>query len=136
MPAMRTILTALCALVLCSACGAQGANRDELIPRLRDAMLSQVSSQQQNEDNSRLIQEVVESGALEDMTRPEVEQAIGRGDVCSRHERCRENEFDDDDWYYSVGTMGEAYRGGAAPVLIVGFDRSGRVMHVWNLRVH
>jgi len=132
----RTLSMTLAFLGLGSlmGCGTSSVNRQDLLPRLREAIEAPVATEQTNVDNSRLVEEVADGRVLEDMTRVEVEQRIGRGDPCSRHPRCIENGFEDDDWHYTVGEMGEALRDNA-PVLIVGFDRSGRVTRVWNLRM-
>ena len=84
---------------------------------------------------SQRVQEVVESDALQNMSRPEVQELLGRGDPCSRHPRCMDNGFENDDWFYDVGALGEGYPG-PVPLLIVGFDREGKVVRVWNLRTH
>jgi len=94
-----------------------------------------VQSRDQNADHSRLVASVVEHEILKDMLRSEVEATIGRGDPCSRHPRCMENDFDPDDWFYTVGTAGDGPVG-TLPILIVGFDQSGRVIHTWNLQIH
>ena len=63
---------------------------------------------------------------------------MGKGDLCSRHPLCSEQGFQDDDWYYDVGTQNPApnatylrYR----PALIVGFSRFGKVERTFVLRV-
>jgi hypothetical protein len=123
------------ACVLAVACGGQSINRDDTLRRLSDAIQAPVSSPEEAAQSSRLVEQVVEEGMLEDMTRQEVSAAIGRGDDCSRHPRCAEAGFEDDDWFYNVGQMGEGATG-ALPILIVGFDRFGKVTSTWNLRVH
>jgi outer membrane protein assembly factor BamE (lipoprotein component of BamABCDE complex) len=110
------------------------APASETLPRLRDAIASPVATEEDNQRNSALVQQVSEDGVLQGLTRQEVQDQIGRGDVCSRHPMCREKGFEDDDWYYEVGQMGEAIVR-VRPVLIVGFDRFGKVTHTYNLRV-
>jgi hypothetical protein len=96
-----------------------------------------VQSRQQRKQHSRLVEKALESDALQGMTRTEVKQTIGRGDPCSRHPRCAEHGFAGDDWFYTVGRMGtQGGDPGPLPLLIVGFDRTGRVNRTWNLRVH
>lgn len=123
-----------CALaMLGSACGAgSGMSRQQQLTELNAAMDREVTDLEQSYEHSRLVEAVVEEGTLERMTRPEVQEAIGRGDPCSRHPRCAEAGFEDDDWFYHVGQMG----GVRAPILIVGFDREGRVGRTWYLRTH
>lgn len=130
-------ITALLALgtVALMACGGPTMNREDGLRRLSDAIQAPAGSPEEAQENSRLVEQIVQEGLLEDMTRPEVQEAIGRGDPCSRHPKCAEQEFQGDDWFYTVGQMGEG-RAGVLPILIVGFDRSGRVTRVWNLRVH
>jgi hypothetical protein len=133
---MRTIHASIALLiaVLALACGPT-MTREEALPRLKQAIASSVSSPEQSQESSRLVEDILEQKILHGMFRHEVEEAIGRGDACSRHPRCAENDFSGDDWFYSVGVMGEG-RTGALPILIVGFDTSGRVVRTWNLRTH
>jgi outer membrane protein assembly factor BamE (lipoprotein component of BamABCDE complex) len=130
-------LTALAALaaVHLTACGGGATATRAQLPELRQAIDEPVESKEANEEHSRLVEAVAEDGVLDGMSRSEVQSALGRGDPCSRHPKCAENGFDGNDWYYSVGRMGE---GGPSvrPVLIVGFDRTGQVDRTWNLRVH
>jgi hypothetical protein len=130
----RAILLAL-SVALVAGCGGPQINRDDTLRRLSDAIQAPVASPEEAQENSRLVATVVEEGLLEDMTREEVSTKIGRGDDCSRHPRCAEAGFEDDDWFYNVGQMGEG-AAGAVPILIVGFDRFGKVTSTWNLRVH
>jgi len=130
-----TVVVPTLLAVTAIACGGTGVAPEEYRRRLREAIDAPVSSPEQSADNSRLVEEALNERALDDMTRDEVEAAIGRGDPCSRHPRCAENGFEDDDWFYAVGQMGEG-ASGAVPVLIVGFDRTGRVDRSWNLQTH
>ena len=126
---------ALAVLSLAVGCGGPQINRDDTLRRLSDAIQAPIGSPEEAQENSRLVASVVEEGLLEDMTREEVSSKLGRGDDCSRHPRCAEAGFEDDDWFYSVGQMGEGATG-AVPILIVGFDRFGKVTRTWNLSVH
>jgi outer membrane protein assembly factor BamE (lipoprotein component of BamABCDE complex) len=98
-------------------------------------MAAPVASSDDTVRHSQLVENVVEADVLEGMTRDEVRAKIGAGDPCSRHPRCAENEFEEDDWFYTVGEMGES-DAAQAPILIVGFDRFGKVHRTWNLRTH
>ena len=117
------------------ACGGPAMPREEALAKLRTAISDPVSSPEQSQENSRLVETILDDQVLHGMFRAEVEEKIGRGDECSRHPRCQENGFSGDDWFYTVGTMGEG-RTGALPELIVGFDTSGRVVKTWNLTTH
>ncbi len=131
----KTAALALSSSLLLVACGGATINREDGLRRLSDAIQAPASSSDQAAESSRLVEQIVQEGVLEDMTREEVSSAIGHGDPCSRHPRCAENGFEDDDWFYTVGQMGEGATG-ALPILIVGFDRFGKVTQTWNLRVH
>lgn len=122
-------------LALLAACGGPSIPKEQALPRLRTAITAPVSTPTESQDNSRLVEAVVEDAHLMGMFRHEVEEAIGQGEPCSRHPRCAENGFAPDDWFYTVGTMGEGSTG-ALPILILGFDTSGRVTKMWNLRTH
>lgn len=108
---------------------------ETLLANLHRAMEAPVSTREGSIENSHLVQDTVDADALQGMRRFEVEETIGRGDPCSRHPRCAEIGFEDDDWFYTVGGLGAGF-GGPVPLLIVGFDREGRVTRVWNLRTH
>jgi hypothetical protein len=116
------------------ACGPP-VDRAATLAELKQAIDRPISSSDESAENSRVVQKVVDSDVLLEMTRLEVEEAIGRGDPCSRHRRCADLDFQGDDWFYTVGQMGEG-RTGALPLLIVGFDTSGRVVRVWHLFTH
>ena len=81
------------------------------------------------------MEQVADADALQGMTREEIQTAIGKGDDCSAHPRCEENGFASNDWFYTVGQIGTGPAGNL-PLLIVGFDRSGRVDRVWNFSTH
>ncbi|MFW5920613.1 MAG: hypothetical protein ACOCUS_02145 [Polyangiales bacterium] len=135
---VATRATAL-ALPICLAlvgCGAGTAQkRQELLPKLQSAMTAPVDTPEQSQEHSRLAEQVADSEMLMDMPRHEVEEALGKGDPCSRHPRCAEKGFEADDWYYQIGRMGESDPG-RLPALIVGFDRFGKVTQLYNFRTH
>lgn len=133
---MRTRPLALLILgVVSASCGGTQSSSQEQLTNLRRAMQEEVRSAEDNQAHSRLVENIAENGALIGKTREEVRETIGAGDPCSRHERCQENDFEDNDWFYTVGRSGSGFSG-QAPILIVGFDRTGRADRTWNLRVH
>jgi len=131
---MRAIAVRSSVLLLLLGCG-PAIPPAQTLASLAEVMNEPVSDAEESARNSRRVQAVVESDSLMNRSRLEVEELIGRGDPCSRHPRCMDNDFDGDDWFYSVGAIGEGYPG-PVPILIVGFDREGKVVKVWNLRTH
>ncbi|MDB4973384.1 MAG: hypothetical protein JWN48_1725 [Myxococcaceae bacterium] len=130
----RLLSRSLGVLFLASACAcAHGASAAETLPKLRAAMESEVSSPEQNAQNSALVQQVSEAKQLQGMSREEVEEKLGQGDKCSRHPLCGERGFDSEDWYYEVGRAGASYVR-HRPSLIVGFSRFGKVERTFVLR--
>lgn len=119
--------------LLVVACGPKGPSAAETLPRLREAIYGTVTTDEENRANSDLVEQVAELGHLLGLTRLEVEQHLGKGDVCSLHELCAKQGFLDTDWYYEVG-HGDTYQR-VRPALIVGFDRFGKVVRTYNLRV-
>lgn len=129
-------MTIALAAGLASACGgAPSVPPETLVANLGRAMDAPVASAEESAANSRLVEDTVDADALAGMRRFEVEEKLGRGDPCSRHPRCGQLGFESDDLFYAVGGLGEGF-GGPVPLLIVGFDREGRVVRVWNLRTH
>lgn len=118
------------------ACGSvPSVPREQSLQELRTAIESRVTSPEASADSSRLVHQIADDDVLQNIRRHELEEAIGRGDTCSRHPRCADQGFDSGDWFYSVGQADEGYAG-PVPELIVGFSREGRVDRVWNLRTH
>jgi hypothetical protein len=120
-----------CALVpwlwVAAGCGGgSGADRQRTLDELRAAVGREVVTPGDRQMHDALVVRVVETGALEGMTRGEVMAVIGRGRPCSESALCADRGYEGDDWIYDVG---RDPRGGVArlPTLIVGFDRTGRV---------
>ena len=124
----------LAALTAALGCGGAKTDPEQAFRALRASLGEPVSSQQTSEAHSRAVERVVEDALLSDMTRSQVSNAIGEGDTCARHPKCAELGFESDDWFYDVGIMGDAPA--PIPLLIVGFDHSGRVANVWYMRTH
>jgi hypothetical protein len=133
--AVNGVLVAATCMAGMLGCGGGTTQARKLFPELKQAIRQPVQSPEDNAEHSRMVQKIAEEDALYGMTRSEVEEAIGRGDPCSRHPKCAEAGFDGDDWYYTVGQMGSA-KVMQRPILIVGFDRFGQVDRTWNLRTH
>jgi hypothetical protein len=128
---MRMTFTLAC--LLTSAC-AHGPSAGETLPQLAAALDAPVESPNQNSENSALVERVSDEKFLHQLTRGEVAKALGReGEPCSRHPICRERGFDDEDWYYEVGSEGSTYVR-HRPALILGFSRFGKVERTFTLR--
>ena len=125
-------LASLLALFPLVAC-AHGASAAETLPKLRAAIDGQVSSPEQNAQNSALVTQVSDDKQLHGLTRIEVSDKLGAGDPCSRHPICGERGFEGDDWYYEIGREGSEYVR-HRPALIVGFSRFGKVERTFVLR--
>ena len=125
------ILLGLVALLGCAHGKATGETD---LAKLRSALTTPVSSAEQNAQNSQLVEDVANSDLLLGLTRDQLADQLGRGEACSQHALCGEQGFEDDDWYYEVGQMGEGYTR-IRPALIVGFDRFGKSTRVYNLRI-
>lgn len=125
-------LLALLPLLPLVAC-AHGSSAQETLPKLRSAITDQVSSPEQNAQNSALVEQVSNDKQLQGLTRDEVSQQLGAGDPCSRHPMCGERGFEGDDWYYEIGREGSQYVR-HRPALIVGFNRFGKVERTFVLR--
>ncbi|MBK8170315.1 MAG: hypothetical protein IPK60_08195 [Sandaracinaceae bacterium] len=108
------------AILACVGCGAQ-ANSRATLEELKAAMGARSTTPGDREANTQLAVRVVEEGALENLRRDEVIDAIGRGNPCSVRPACAERGYEDDDWIYDIGDDP------TAPSIVVGFDTSGRV---------
>lgn len=138
MPSMatHTRATLVLALGLCAtACGGAAVNHEQVLADLHQAIQAPVGDEETNLSHSRLVDVALDGAVLDDKHRVEVQELIGRGDPCSRHPRCGALGFNVDDWFYTVGVAADGYPE-HLPILIVGFDRQGRVDRTWNLRTH
>ncbi len=129
-----------CVLVLAAAiwpgCGGGSTiPREQWLRKLRDAIHGEVSSREQNRQNSRLVERALDEGALKNMLRFEVRDALGPGESCQAHPECDEAGFRAGDWYYVVGKGDEA-QVGKLPAIVVGFGPHSNVIRTWNRRVH
>jgi len=116
------------------ACGPPPPSAQETLPRLKNALDEPVSTAEQNKQHSDLAVTISEQKHLHGLTRLELEQKVGKGDMCGKHPICKERGFWDDDWYYEVGTEGSSYVR-HRPALIVGFNRFGKVERTFVLEV-
>lgn len=116
---MKRVLI-FCFLAIATACGAP-ANAAGTLEELKAALQAHTATPGDRDANNQLAVRVVEEGALENLRRDEVIDAIGRGTACSVRPACAERGFEDDDWIYDIGDDP------SAPSLILGFDSSGRV---------
>jgi len=126
-------LLSLLPLALLFGC-AHGPGRELTLPQLKEALDRPVESATQNSQNSALVEQISNDKQLQGMTRDELAQQLGPGDVCSRHPLCAERGFDEHDWYYEVGKEGGSYVR-HRPALIVGFNRFAKVERTFVLRV-
>jgi hypothetical protein len=138
--AMRaaTLLTPLLlgSALAASACGAtlSAEQATQLRHQLRDAMRAPVSTRSERDDNSRLLLDVVDKGAVSGLDRDQVRAAFGPGEAC-RIDLCSEHGFTESDWYYEIG-QAQSDQIKQLPVLIVGFDPHERATRVWTLKTH
>jgi hypothetical protein len=102
--------------------------------RLRDAMGTSVDSRAERDEQSRLLEEIVATGALDGLNHSELRDALGPGQAC-RSELCDAQGFAASDWFYEIGRAGSP-EVKQVPVLIVGFDARGRVARVFALTTH
>lgn len=121
-------------LALSVSCTSNVPSAQQTIPQLRDALSEPVSTPEKNKQNSELVVTISENKHIEGLSRLELESKLGKGSPCSEHPMCGERGFDDEDWYYEVGTEGSSYIR-HRPALIVGFNRFGKVERTFVLEV-
>ncbi|MDQ3033946.1 MAG: hypothetical protein M3Y87_16135 [Myxococcota bacterium] len=114
------------ALAVIGACGPP-ADHTATLTRLRDAIGAPIASPTQLEDHNQLVENVVQSGALEGLRQFEVQERLGRGTECGARPICHERGFRPTDWIYDVGRDPNDPQLAAGPTLIVGFDSTGIV---------
>jgi hypothetical protein len=134
---MRRVLVTLgffvpCALGCTSALSDVEARQQR--QRLRDAMGTSVDSRAERDEQSRLLADIVATGALDGLNTSELRAALGPGQAC-RTDLCDAQGFDESDWFYDIGHAGSPDVK-QVPVLIVGFDSRGRVARVFTLTTH
>jgi hypothetical protein len=118
-------------LAALGACAASAP--PDTLPRLRDAIQTEVRSPAQNAEHSRLAKLASANKLLHGLTREEVEERLGKGELCTQHPVCHERGFYQNDLYYEVGKPGTYVR--YRPSLIVGFDDWGKVGRTFVLEV-
>ena len=132
---VKAALTACLVIILACATPKNTEAQAGYRSKLRQAIGTEVSTRQQRDDQSRLLVEVVESGALEGLNRDQVRQALGPGIVCVTPRVCSEQGFGADDWYYEIGVMADPGLK-QMPLLLLGFDLKGVVTRTWTLTTH
>ena len=123
-----------CAIAGCATTKPEG-RPDEWRARLRHAMREEVHTREQRDELSRVMVQAVEAGALERLSMPELEAALGLGTECAGYALCDQQGFSGGDWYYPIGQAKDpAIK--QLPVLIVGFNSHGYVNRVYTLKTH
>ena len=106
----------------------------ETLPQLKEAVATEVASEEQSRQYSQLAQLVSEEKHLHGLSRPELAAKVGAGQKCLRLPLCRERGFEDDDLFYEVGQPADNVP--HVPLLIVGFNRFGKVERTFVMRVN
>ena len=128
----RVLLTLVPTVLL--GCGA-GLSQDEaaqLRRELREAIQAPVTSRDERDRHSRLLESAVDRGALSGLDQDGLRAALGPGVACTPR-LCAEHGFNEGDWDYEIGQNHDP-KLKQLPVLIVGFDPRRRVARVWTLK--
>lgn len=104
--------------------------------KLRAVMDEEVATRETRDAHSRVMEEAIEGGALEDLTQPEVRAVLGKAQNCEGRELCQKAGFLPTDWYYEIGINADEDAVKQMPVLIVGFGPKGEVVRTWTLTTH
>jgi hypothetical protein len=119
--------------------GCAGGNAEaspaDLRAQLRSAMQREVSTREVRDELSHVLVEAADGGALDRLTRPEVQAAFGPGLACETYSLCQDQGFAGSDWYYPIGHTSDP-KIKQLPVLIVGFDPHDNVSRVYTLKTH
>lgn len=124
-------------LLLAVGCGgaASDIKPEQWRSRLRGAMQESVPTREKRDELSRVLVDAIDAGALDRLTRPDVQAAFGPGLSCESLPLCHEQGFQSDDWYYLIGTATDP-KVKQLPTLIIGFDTHNQVARVYTLRTH
>ena len=117
--------------VLFSLAGCPTTADRSTLPRLHAAISEEVSGPTVLDEHNHLVESVVQSTVLEGMFQQEVQDALGRGTECGTRELCAQHGFRPTDWTYDVGYAPGHPDLPAGPTLVVGFDRTGRVINTY-----
>ncbi|MGF1464764.1 MAG: hypothetical protein ACFCGT_01405 [Sandaracinaceae bacterium] len=128
-PPLLSPLPLLGLLAVVAACG-PGIDREGTLQRLRAAIDTPIEDEDDLHRHNALTRDVVDHGLLEGMTKRQLEEAIGEGRFCGANTMCSDHDFGPNDLIYDIGRSG-GFRSG--PILIVGFDRYGRVASSYYL---
>ncbi len=112
---------AVCAIALIH-CGGTTIPRTESLAKIRAARTRVVATVEDQQDVNLVTRDVVESRALEGMTRPEITELLGRGTPCSGTPRCMARGFEGDDLAFDIGADSATGSLRRLPMLFVGFD--------------
>lgn len=102
---------------------------------LQQARYGKVDSREVRDEHSRVLERVLEEGALDGESRDAIRDTLGQPDACTKP-ICQEQGFTRDDWYYEIGVNTAPDEIKQMPLLIVGFDLRGQVSRLYSLTTH
>lgn len=129
---LRQLVLLALALLPIAGCGAR-ANPAETLSRLRAAIDEPVADTVVLEDHNQLVEDAVQSGALEGLRQYQIQEQLGRGQECGTRSLCADHGFRPTDWVYEIGRDPDDASLPAGPTLIIGFDSSGIVTDTYYL---
>ena len=100
------------------------ATGDEVLTQLRNSMSQTITSSEEDQAITQLVQGVINRRLLIGLSVAEIEAKLGPSQPCGDGGWCTFFELDPSDRFYEVGTVSDALAGGT-PMIMLGFDGDG-----------
>jgi len=126
--------------ILCAACVSCATAKDSLEMKqmrfkLQTATFGSVETIEERDEHSRILAEVLDSGALDGQSREGVRDTLGQPKACIAP-ICAEQGFGRDDWYFEIGVNSNPEVIKQMPLVIASFNSDGKVSRLYTLTTH
>ena len=103
--------------------------------KLQQVTFGAVETIEKRDEHSRVLAEVLDSGALDDQSREGLRDTLGQPRSCTAA-ICAEQGFGRDDWYFEIGVNSNPDVIKQMPLVIASFSRDGQVSRLYVLTTH
>ena len=135
MRAMKTYLVAMAVLIASCATAKDSVEMQQMRFKLQQTTFGSVETIAERDEHSRILEEVLDSGAMDDQTREGLRDTLGQPKACIAP-ICTDQGFTREDWYFEIGVNANPEVIKQMPLLIASFDSKGRVARIYTLTTH